>query len=506
MIVATVCGLGLLHYSARSYLLHQGFPLDDAWIHAVYAREFARSGLLAYNPGVPATGETSPLWALLLSILHKLLASGPSVVVFTKLFGFALHVGTAGVLGIALQRLEPNRRAVAWAAAGLLAIHPDLIAASVSGMEVPLATFVSALVVLTTVRGWNLPFFALGAMSFVARPETALIACGFPFLFLVRLHFRRSVILTASAVAGTLAAVGLVGLRNKAVSGLMMPATFYVKANRGSLLDTSAQIKGFVDLNGHFALVNSVLMIAFGVAAIVLVWNRRSTALERAGAAMFATGIAFCAASFALIPPIDPGSFYHQRYVLPALALLIAGLPLILDGLVARLLPRLARFVTAISIGALASVLLVLMPARARLLGNDARNIDDVQVAFGRALADAPATDVAWVIDAGASRYFGRPYVVDMMGLNSPDLLRPDVWPSFLEAHQPRFLDLFPGWSSVVVDSETALPGREFGTTTRYTVSSYPAMRVHVLITCEPPGTTGRMRLLRRSHPFRCAP
>jgi hypothetical protein len=496
-----------LQYSAGSYLLHQGFPLDDAWIHAVYARELARSGLLAYNPGVPATGETSPLWALLLSILHKLVASGPSVVVFTKLFGFALHVGTAGVLGIALQRLQPDRRPVAWAAAGLLAIHPDLIAASVSGMEVPLATFVSALIILTTVRDWHLPLFALGAMAFVARPETALIACAFPFLFLLRLHFRRSVILTASAAAGTLAAVSLLGLRNKAVSGLMMPATFYAKANRGSLFDTSGQIRGFVDLIGHFALVNSVLtIIAFGVAAAVLIWSRRSTALERAGASMFATGIVFFAASFALIPPTDPGSFYHQRYVLPALALLIGGLPLIVDGLVARLVPRFARFVTAISIVVLASVLLALTPARARLLANDARNIDDVQVSFGRALADAPATDVAWVIDAGASRYFGRPYVVDMMALNTPELLRPDAWPSFLEAHQPRFLDLFPGWSSIVVESETVLPGREFATTTRYTVSSYPTMRVHVLITCEPPGTAGRMRLLRRSHPFRCAP
>ena len=54
----------MLQLAAPRYLLQQGFPLDDAWIHAVYAREVARNGTLAYNPGVPATGETAPLWAL----------------------------------------------------------------------------------------------------------------------------------------------------------------------------------------------------------------------------------------------------------------------------------------------------------------------------------------------------------------------------------------------------------------------------------------------------------
>ena len=61
--LATAAGALLaLHVVAPHYLVHQGFPVDDAWIHAVYARELARSGMLAYNPGVPATGETA-IWA-----------------------------------------------------------------------------------------------------------------------------------------------------------------------------------------------------------------------------------------------------------------------------------------------------------------------------------------------------------------------------------------------------------------------------------------------------------
>src|SRR5215470_20035635 len=87
-LLAAAGGLLTLHLAAPAYVLHQGFPLDDAWIHAVYAREFARSGMLAYNPGIPATGETSPLWATILSIAHLLATEPARVVALSKAIGF----------------------------------------------------------------------------------------------------------------------------------------------------------------------------------------------------------------------------------------------------------------------------------------------------------------------------------------------------------------------------------------------------------------------------------
>ena len=77
-IAAAICALAALHAFAPAYLTGQGFPLDDAWIHAVYAREFARSGTSVYNPGVPATGETAPLWAVALAAVHLSTADPPS--------------------------------------------------------------------------------------------------------------------------------------------------------------------------------------------------------------------------------------------------------------------------------------------------------------------------------------------------------------------------------------------------------------------------------------------
>ncbi len=43
-----------------------GFPVDDAWIHQVFARNLAQHGEFAYNLGQPVAGSTSPLWTILL--------------------------------------------------------------------------------------------------------------------------------------------------------------------------------------------------------------------------------------------------------------------------------------------------------------------------------------------------------------------------------------------------------------------------------------------------------
>lgn len=45
-----------------------GFPLDDSWIYAVFARNFVASGEIAFNLGHPSLGFTSSLWFLLLSL------------------------------------------------------------------------------------------------------------------------------------------------------------------------------------------------------------------------------------------------------------------------------------------------------------------------------------------------------------------------------------------------------------------------------------------------------
>ena len=53
----------------RSQALNSlGYPLDDAWIHQTYARNFAMRGEWAFLPGEVSAGSTSPLWTLILAL------------------------------------------------------------------------------------------------------------------------------------------------------------------------------------------------------------------------------------------------------------------------------------------------------------------------------------------------------------------------------------------------------------------------------------------------------
>jgi len=139
-------------------------------------------------------------------------------------------------------------------------------------------------------------------------------------------------------------------------------------------------------------------------------------------------------------------------------------------------------------------MLVVALPERARRLENDARNIDEVQVAIGRALSAVPPTQTVWTLDAGAVRYFGRPFVVDMAALNTPELLDFRAFP-FVAAHPPAWV--------VAFETHTGpLPGARRFTSERYSVMANERSATQLLAACAdviaspvarrllPPGTT----------------
>jgi hypothetical protein len=498
---AALCALIVLQLSAPDYLLRQGFPLDDAWIHAVYAREVARSGSLAYNPGIPATGETSPLWAILIASAHRFSSDATSTVALTKVLGFVLHVASAALLGLALRRTSALLL-VAGTSVALVTFHPDLMAASVSGMEVPLATFIIAGVVAATLGNATWWIAALGALAVVGRPETAVVALLFPLLFAIR--GRNGLRLAAAAAIGILLSIAAVTIRNYSVSGMYLPATFHAKVDVAAPFGLKWQTAGFHGLLGELPLVHPLLLlVATGIVSIVLVARPTTTTAARIGAALYLSGLAFCAVSFALVHPIDRVAFYHQRYVLPAVFGMVAGLPLVAGDILQRRSGTVFRAGYAAVALMLACVLIYSSPARYHRLSNDARNIDDIQVALGRSLASVPATESVWVVDAGASRFFGGPFVVDLIGLNTPEIQGPDPY-TFLAAHRPRYLERVDGWLEIESDHPLGPASRTFETSLPYTVTGDVRMRRHELLTCAPSGAVGRVAIRGRLFPFQC--
>lgn len=500
VLAAALAGLGVLVAAAPQYLGGRGFPLDDAWIHMVYARSLAREATLAYNPGTPASGATSPLWALCLALPHLVL-SGSSVVIAAKLLGFAFHAATALATLFALPRSVPTLARVL--GASFVALHPDLVAASVSGMEVPLTTLLVVLVLATARNG---PAWAMIATCFfapLARPEAvvaiAVVHAG--FVACDRSHLRRA----ARAAGAAAAAVGATSLRNLIATGRPLPDTFYAKFGRGGMSLLDAQRVGFESLLGQLVGLGPWVLL-LGVGALGLLWSRRRAGFDRAMHESVAwavlASIAFLIASFRAVPPIDPRAFYHQRYVLPAVPLLLLSIPALAAGVTP---PRLRTIVVG-AVGAAAFVLLLVpAPARFARLSNDAHNIDDVQVTLGRALSSVPPTVSVWAVDAGAIRYFGNAFVVDTMRLNSPALLGPGA-NAHLAEHRPTFVELVPGWSSLELDAMFALRGKGWvaRASTPYTVTSNPGMAEHWLAPCASLGH-GVLTVLGRRYGFVCA-
>lgn len=481
---------------AREYLATRGFPLDDAWIHLVYGRSVAQEGSLAYNPGEPATGATSPAWAVLLGVLH-VFASGPPVLA-TKLLGFALHLAAGVVFARALANTERPSLKDALGPALFLAA-PSLVAASMSGMETGLSELGVALVLLATLRARALPLAFAGGIVTWIRPELALVAVAVPVLVERRIGRHAFV-----GLGGALAAFAISALRNLAIGERPLPATFYAKAADASL---ATRLHGLERTSRLFEAIPEVRLplgvVVTCVLALVVLRRSDTSARGRSASALVLVGVLGSAVSCALIPPIDPPAFYHQRYVLPFVAAILAGAPGVwLDAIPRAHLSRLRPLVLAL-VAALFVDAALHAPARIAHLANDTRNIDEVQVAIGRRLAHARPAHTTWVVDAGASRYFGRGYFVDLMGLNSPAILD-DRRARFLGAHRPSALEIVPGWAELRRERGAPWPMSRVATE-HYTVTSSPIMARHFLVGC-PPGKRGAIGLRTGwGTRFRCA-
>lgn len=499
-------GAVLLITVGRSYMARRGLPLDDAWIHAVYGRELSRTGMVAYNPGEPATGETSLMWAAVAAAAHAGAGTAAEAIARTKWLGFALHAAAAAAL--ACGALAPGAsRTASFLGAALVLFNPALLAASVSGMEVPLASCVAVGLAAAAARGTPLIVFAASFVAPLARPELA--ACSLVLAALMPLargcSRRRAVV---AAAGGTAACFLTLAVRNLSVSGFPLPATFYAKFGRGGAGPADSLWRGFrLLLPALSELLAPAVVLPLGLlCAAILVRRRRESEAKApnrvAAAAVILTSIVFFAVSFVASPPVDPDAFYHQRYALPLLTLFLGGLPILVapflrgSGWARAVALCLGAFVVAREISH--------VPARFRRLENDAHNIDDVQVALGKSLGAEPRETTVWAVDAGAIRYFGSARVVDMMGLNSPALL--GAGPGrFLDSVRPTILEVVPSWSALSVEAGGIGDVRAFAPSTPYTVTSYPAMAVHHLVRCTP-GARGTYAIRSRTFRFTCAP
>ncbi|MBE0643373.1 MAG: hypothetical protein IH600_04785 [Bacteroidetes bacterium] len=218
LLLLTAAALVLFLFPLFSASLEAGFPLDDGWIHATYARGLVEHGEFAFNPGEPSTGTTSLLWTLLCA---GVLLTGSSAA------GTALFLGAACLLILVpvwhrvLLRTGCGRAGALFGAA-LLPLSGVLLWWSLSGMETVLFLLLAALALDAFMRGklvWSGSWLALLVL---ARPEGVLLAPVLAFA-----EWRRSGSIGRTLLLLALAATGVAiyAAWNLAVSGALWTST-----------------------------------------------------------------------------------------------------------------------------------------------------------------------------------------------------------------------------------------------------------------------------------------
>lgn len=459
-----------------------GFPLDDAWIHMVYGRSLAEEGLLSYNSGIPATGSTSPLWAICLAFLHILVGkfSISALILSVMILGNIFLMGVVLVLTDLTYRLTKDR-VVAISAGILTAFSTTLASSAFSGMEVTLC----ALLLCAGVRDvFLLKHLRAGiwlALATLTRPESVSVsfAC---FLvssvamssFQIRRQYWRSLVMLAlpSLVLGTI----LIGY-NLWASGRPLPATFYFKQQWNPFTLPQRLWKALADI------YSQIPPFLGGISwAAILGYFIKPKLMPIASWLPIISGLLYLIASLLMIHPGDPQAFYHIRYILPSVPLLIIALAIGVYRLQQIVSPRFQRapILCFLAIGVFGGAVSLLPVSRHFI--NDIRNINEVQRRMGEWIRDNTKPD-EWIAasDAGAVKYFSNRPTIDVMGLNTPEI----HWqaPNFRHAHPIVALALMPAWFSPL--NPERLQILSVMKTANYTVTSNKRMRQQLILGCK---------------------
>lgn len=464
-----------------------GLPLDDAWIHLVYARGLVEEGGFHYNSGEDETGMTSPLWVVLTAGVVG--AAGPAhtdeIVVAVKALSLAAGLATL-VLLFAIAMELSGSPVVAIAAASLAALDPGLAYSRASGMEVPLFTALALGALWFSLRGRARTAGVIAGLSMVTRPEGAVLLPIYGLLLwgahrASRPAAKRGGRRNASArsdtpggaagprgqnAASTLVAlsfallpVALYAAFCMHVTGHPLPNTFYAKFAGRNPLDPGLLAFGWKnyvhDDLPWFTLESGSVLAVLGVVRALRERGGRGGLILGGGAVLFVSALAsrtYVSGHF----------FYWERWIAPSfpfLALAIAmGLEEIRTGMSSfrgsgadsgRV--RSASMSWAVAAGMAALLLVVRVPAalaeRADQFAWNTQNIQEMNVTLGRWIAaNTPATAVIGVNDAGALRYFGRRRTIDLLGLNNHRVLMqdPTLGRDPLAAFHVQYLAVFP--------------------------------------------------------------
>jgi hypothetical protein len=376
---------------------------DDAFISFRYASNLVDGHGLVFNPGERVEGYTNFLWVLV-SAVFVALGAGEKILLWAKVCGVALSVGTVCVT-YRIQAARHPRSLVPFLTAALLASSMSFAANTVSGLETALYALLLTVALYSRVvtgRWQDRLFVGSMALAALTRPEGFFLFATLTIVELVRSRDPRR-FLVSGATFAALTAPYLVW--KLLFYGSLLPNTYYAK--EGSLLGGAQYVWSFLSGAGF--------TLYLGLPLVLLVIG-----LARRNPDRFWLS-SFLAAEVAAVVLSGGDWMVGWRFLVPVLPVVCIGLANGVAGVHGLLEPRWPR---AAGIAVLVTSLSVFhalgRPSPAIAAECHARGEGQVtgHLEVGRWLRQhGGAADTAAMTDIGMVGYFSRLRVIDISGL-----------------------------------------------------------------------------------------
>lgn len=415
LLIVAAAIVGVCSYVALAALnARSGFPLDDAWIHQTYARNFAESGQMAFVPGQVSAGSTSPLWTWLIALGYRLNID-------YQLWTYTLGVLSLSLCGVMLMRLSlhlwPERPRLASLAGLLCVVEWHLLWAAASGMETVLfaalgLALLDRVLHPATHARHALISGAIGGLFVLTRPEGLLLVVLSGLAWLMRSRWRT---LIAAAISFCALLLPIV-IFNVQTSGTIFPNTFYAKQQEYAVYFSAFTVwlPRALDVIGAPFVGAQVLLVPGLIVALTRLRIRSNW--------VRVVPLLWVAVHLAVYVLRLPVTFQHGRYLMPVIpVLLLYGL----QGS-ALLIERVGRnrLLRRAMVGSLIGVTVAFWFVGAAAYRIDVNIIENEVVASARWIETQTSSNALVAAhDIGAIGYFARRPLLDLAGLVSPEVI-----------------------------------------------------------------------------------
>lgn len=443
-----------------------GAPLDDAWIHFQFARNLSQGQGFSFNPGQPTPGSTAPLWTIILAAVSLFSADYliPALALSAGFFLAAVLLAY-GFTGWITRNL--------WAAllAGLAtALSGRLLWAGLAGMETTAFAALSLTAIWAYTRsGLRLFPALLFGLAAQLRPEGhALFALAFldAAWQWFRIERTRGTLKLGTAIRSFLPPLALYfllalpySLFSLSTTGRPLPNTFYAKVGSQYFFSWRTLRE---TLSWHWQ--DNPLSLLLALFGLWPMWRKSRL------------GVLWLLALPLFTAVIIDFTWHHGRYTMPLIPLQMVTAAVGAWWLVNKL-PARQEAVFPWRLFAQGGLLCLLLFGGfwhfsywAAMLGMNTREVQDIDVALGRWLAEnTPQDALIAVDDIGAITFLSGRQIVDMNGLVSPEvwpalsaaegLPRDQVLTRILSGAQPDYMAAFPLWRwNIASNPDIALP------------------------------------------------